>query len=165
MAVVDTKSAIITNRDATPPVANAAAIAAGNVRSWAATLELANGDSIGSTLRFGQVPSNARIHSIRVFCDAITSGAMDVGLYQTTANGSAVVDVDAYATAQSIASAITTGTEIMFEVRNIDKCANYVWQDGGLTADTGRFYDIVGTLTAATTAAGTVTLMVEYSTP
>lgn len=165
MAVVTTKSAIVTNRDASPRVVNPATNEGAHLRSWVATLELNNGDSIGSKLIFGQVPSNARIHSIRVFCDAVTSGAMDLGLYQTTENGGAVVSATAYASAQSIASAITAGTEIMFEQRNIDKVANTVWQDGGLSADPQRMLDIVGTLTAATTAAGTVTLMVEYATP
>ena len=165
MAVVDVKSTLISNRDATPRIQTAAPIDGGQLRSWVATVELANGDSIASIYRLGQVPSAARINSIRIFCDAITSGAGDVGLYQTTANGGAVVAVGAYATAQSIASAITLGTEIAFEARNIDKVANYVWQDAGLTSDPQRFYDICLTLTAATTAAGTVTVMVEYSTP
>lgn len=163
MAVVALLSDLITAHDATPPTIIPAARARGRVRSMAATVELANGDSIGSTYRLCRVPSNARVESISLLCDAITSGAGDIGLYQTPANGGAVVDVDAYASAQSIASAITTvRNNVAFEARNIDKVGNLVWQDGGLTSDPQRELDIVLTLTAATTAAGTVSVIVHY---
>lgn len=164
MAVVALKSDLITAADATPPTIVPAARSGGRVRAAVAVQELANGDSIASTYRLVRLPSNARVISIGLLCDAITSGAADFGLYQTAANGGAVVDVDCYATAQSIASAITTvRNNIAFEARNIDAAANRVWQDGGLTADTQREYDLVMTLTAATTAAGTVTVLVEYA--
>ena len=162
MAVVNVKSALLTNRDAVPRQLNQAANDGARVRSKAGTVEAANGDSIGSTYRFCSVPSNARINSIRVFCDAITSGAMDIGLYQTTANGGAVLLATAYATAQSIASANVTGIECMFEAKDIANVANRVYQDGGLTTDPTREYDIVGTLTAAAAAAGTISMIVEY---
>ena len=162
MAVVNTKGTLITNLDASPLVNESVTQYSGKLRCQFETLEVANGDSIASTLRFARIPSSAKIASIRIFCDAITSAAADIGLYRTLADGGAVVDVDAYATAQSIASAITTGTEVMFEARNIDKARNYVWQDAGLTTDPKVQYDVVLTLTAAATAAGTVTLEVWY---
>jgi hypothetical protein len=162
MAVVDVKSTLLTNRDAAPRTINAAVNDGARVRSKAFTVEVTNGDSIGSTFRLCDIPSNARISSIRIFCDAITSAAADIGLYQTTANGSAVVDVDAYASAFSIASAITVGTEVMFEARNVDKVAKRVFEDAGLTADPFRDYDLVATLTAAAGASGTLSGVVEY---
>lgn len=163
MAVVALLSDLITAANAAPPTIVPAARSGGRVRSMVATVELANGDSIASTYRMFRVPSTARVESISLLCDAITSGAGDVGLYQTTANGGAVVDVDAYASAQSIATAITTvRNNIAFEARNISAAGNLVWQDAGLTADTQREYDIVLTLTAATTAAGTVTMILHY---
>lgn len=162
MAVVNVLSPLLTNRDAVPRTINPVVNDGARVRSKAFTVEVTNGDSIGSTFRFCSVPSNARVNSIRFFCDPITSAAMDVGLYQTTANGGAVLDVDAYASAFSIASAITLGTEVMFEARNVDKIAQRVYQDGGLTTDTTREYDLVGTLTAAATASGTLSGIVEY---
>lgn len=162
MAVVDVKSQQITNRDAVPRTINPVTIAGGRVRSASATVEVTNGDSIASIFRMVTVPSNARVRTIKLFCDAITSAAADIGLYQTTANGGAVLDVDAYATAQTIATANLVGIECAFEVRNIDKINNRVWQDGGLTADPARDYDICFTLTAAATATGTVSIDVEY---
>lgn len=165
MAVVDRKSTILTNRDTVPRINNPSYLAGGTRQQARATFELANGDSIGSTYRICQVPSTAIINSIRIFCDAITSGAADVGLYQTTDNGSAVVSATTYASAQSIASAIVTGTEIAFEQRDIANVEKRVWEDAGLSADNGRFYDIVATLTAAAAAAGTLSFIVDYTVP
>lgn len=170
MAVVTTKSAHITNRDATPRVINNSAVADASLMGFIATVELANGDSIASKLLFGQIPSNAVGEELKLYCDAITSAAMDVGIYRTSGDGGAVVDVDFYASAQSIASAITTGTQIQHEADATDAGAGFgladlekpLWQRLGLTADPGVMYDIVGTLTAAATAAGTVGLRVTW---
>lgn len=163
MAVVALKGANITNLDASPSVKVDPALLGGRVRLSIDTVELANGDSIGSTYRLARIPSNANISSIRLFCDAITSGAADIGLYRTATDGGAVVDADCYATAQSIASASAVGIETAFEVRDIANAQRKVFQDAGLTSDPNVFYDVTLTLTAATTAAGTVTLRVEYT--
>lgn len=163
MAVVDVKSTLITNRDAAPRTINPVINDGARLKTKVATVEVTNGDSIGSTFRLFQVPSNARIHGMKVLCDAITSAAADFGIYQTTANGSAVVDADAYASAQTIATANVLGIEVAFEARNIDKVGNRVWQDGGLTTDPFRDYDIVATLTAAATATGTLSVILEYA--
>jgi len=162
MAVVNVKSTLLTNRDAAPRTINPVVNDGARVRSKAFTVEVTNGDSIGSTFRLCDVPSNARINSLRLFFDSITSAAADVGLYQTTANGSAVVDADAYASAVSIASANTTGLEVMFEARNIDKVGKRVFEDAGLTTDPFRDYDLVATLTAAAGATGTLSGILEY---
>jgi hypothetical protein len=162
MAVVDVKSPLITNRDANPRVSNAATFQGGRVRSACAVVTVTNSDSIASIFRLCTVPSNARIRSVRLYCGAITSAAADIGLYQTTANGGAVVAVGAYATAQTIATANALGIECAFEARTIDKAAQRVWQDAGLAADTTREYDICATLTAAATATGFLVVDVEY---
>lgn len=163
MAVVDVKSTLLTNRDAVPVTSNHVTNDGARVRSKAFTVEVTNGDSIGSTFRLCDLPSNARINSIRIFCDGITSAAADFGLYQTTVNGAAVVDADAYGSAVSIATASTTGIEVMFEARNVDKVAKRVFEDAGLTTDPYRSYDLVATLTAAATASGTLSGIVEYA--
>lgn len=170
MAVVTVKSGAITNRDATPRVLNTAGKAAGNVKGFTATAEAANGDSIASKYIMGSIPSNACGELLKLYCDAITSGAADVGIYKSTADGGAVVDVDFFASAQSIAAAITTGTEIQHEADATDAGAGFgladlekpLWQRLGLTADPNLWYDIVLTLTAATTAAGTIGLRCQY---
>lgn len=171
MAVVTVKSTAITNRDATPRTINNPASVQGTLQGFFATAEAANGDSIASKYIMGQIPSNAYGELVKLYCDAITSGAADIGLYRTTVDGGAVVDVDFYASAQSIASAITTGTEVQHEADATDAGAGFgladlekpLWQRLGLSADPGVMYDVVVTLTAATTAAGTVALRVQYS--
>lgn len=165
MAVVDRKSTALTNRDTAPRINNPPHLQGGTRLQARATFELANGDSIASIFRICQLPSNAIVNSIRLFCDAITSGAGDIGLYKTTDAGSAVVAVSAYATAQSIASAIVVGTECAFEARDIANVEKRVWEDAGATSDPGGFYDLALTLTAATTAAGTVSFIVDYTVP
>jgi len=171
MAVVTLKAASITNRDASPRVLSNAPLSAGSVRRFLGFVEAANGDSIGSKYILGQIPSNAYGEIMKLYCDAITSGAGDLGIYRTTVDGGAVVDVDFYASAQSIASAITTGTEIQHEADATDSGVGYgladlekpLWQRLQLSADPKVVYDVVLTLTAATTAAGTVALRGEYA--
>ncbi len=163
MAVVVLKSASMTSLDASPPVRPDVTVFGGRVRVISGTVEVTNGDSIGSTVLMGRVPSLARVHSIRIFCDAITSAAADIGLYRTTQDGSAVVDVDAYASAQTIASANVLGIEVAYEARDIANIERRVWQDAAATADTGYLYDIVATLTAAATASGTLSWQIFYT--
>jgi len=167
MAVVNTKSTAITNAD-TGVLTNATA-AGGILRSAVGTVEVANGDSIGSTFRLARVPSNARVSRIFHNCDAITSAAADIGLYRTAADGGAVVDADFFASAASIASALVNNTDVTHEaagsgnqfgeIANVEKP---LWQALGLSADPGVMYDVVWTLTAAATAAGTLSGEVQY---
>ena len=163
MAVVAVKSNIITKADATPPTIMSPTERGGKMRQQIATVEVTNGDSIASIFRMVRLPSNARVCSIWLYNDAITSATADIGIYQTAANGGAVVDVDAYATALAISSARTVSpVDASFEARDIANAARKVWEDAGLTADTQREYDLAFTLTAAATATGTVTWMVDY---
>jgi hypothetical protein len=163
MAVVNVLGANITNLDATPRVVNDVTLMGARVRAQVDTVEVTNGDSIGSTYRLGRVPSNATIKSIRLFCDAVTSAAADIGIYETAAKGGAAVVAAAYASAQSIATASVVGIEAAFEARNVDKIRNKVWQDANLTVDPIKHYDIVATLTAAATATGTLSAIIEYT--
>lgn len=163
MAVVNTKSTFITNADATPQVPTRASIGAGKLMCAVGTVEIAAADDDTSVYRFVRVPSNAVITSIKVFCDAITSGtSFDCGLYRTANDGGAVVDADAYASAVSLASAITTGTEIRFEAADIANVEKRVWEDAAATADTKYDYDICLTANTVGSAAGTVSLQVVY---
>lgn len=171
MAVVTTKSGNITNRDSSPVILSNSAAAKGLVREASGTIECLNGDSIGSKYIFCSVPSNACIAKVAYCCDAVTSGAGDVGIYQTTVNGGAVVVAAAFASAVSIAAAISTYTDITHEADPTDANPNdygladvekFLWQVLNLAADPNLMYDVVMTLTAATTAAGTVSLKVQW---
>lgn len=171
MAVVTLKGTIVTNADGTvPQTLNQARAANARVKEMADTIEVTNGDSIASTYRLARVHSSWRISQLLLYCDAITSAAADVGLYDIAANGGLVVDVDFFASAQSLAAALLVGTSIEHEAAGagnqngeIANKAKAIWQVLGLTADPNKYYDIAFTLTAAATATGTLTLVTRFS--
>jgi hypothetical protein len=166
MATEALKSTAITNRDATPQVKNSSYLEAGLLRECVGTMEMTTAD-LGSTYRFCQVPSNCRISQIQLFSDDVgNAGAMDFGIYQTTANGGAVVDADFFASAVDINAAALNGTDITYEAATstaqIDDIDKLLWVQLGLSADPGIMYDIVGTSTTAAGTGGTISLRVRY---
>lgn len=165
MAVVNTKAAAVTAADTSPQSLVSPKLLGAPLREAVGVVAVANGDSIGSTLRAVRVPSRARISQVLLNCTAITSGAADIGVYETAANGGAAVDADFFASAQSIATAIVTNTDVTHEagVYLQADTEKPLWQALALTADPNRFYDIVLTLTAAAAAAGSVSLKVRYA--
>lgn len=165
MAVVNTKGVQVTNADASSQTLTNTRVAAGVVKEIADTLEAVSGDSIGSTYRLGRVRSSSRVSQLLLSCDAITTCAADFGLYDTAANGGAVISAACFASAQSLAAALAN-TDITHEsgtltgdVANVGKP---LWQALGLTADPMKDYDIVATLTAAAGSAGTISLKTRY---
>jgi hypothetical protein len=81
MAVVNTKSTIILNRDAFPPVLSSGYQAGGGDTISVATVTSTATDGIGSTYRFGFVPSGARIQDIEIQNDSTTAGVWQLGVY------------------------------------------------------------------------------------
>jgi len=166
MAVVNTKSAAITNRDATPVVFTNGGIVGGSDKSAIGTLESVSGDSIASVYRMVTIPSNAYVRQVLLSCDDIgTTTIADVGIYQTTANGGLVVDADHFASAVSLKDGALFRSDVTNEsgVYGIEKMEQPLWQALGLASDPGRNYDVALTLTAASDAAGTITLEVRYA--
>ena len=109
--------------------------------------------------------SSWRISEIDVLNDAITSGATyDIGLYQTAENGGAAVDADCYATDVSFttARAATGAVELGFEAKDVANIEKRVWEDAGLSADPGRYYDLCLTGDAVGSGAGTISVRVRY---
>lgn len=161
MAVVTTKSAAITARDANT---------AGNSRNTEAVLRKSrgmasavSGDSIASKYVLCSVPSNAVVGKVELTCSAITTCAGDVGLYRNTRDGGAVVSVAFFKAAASLATALS-GSNITYD--NVLTKANAekpLWEALSLTSDPGVIYDVVVTLTAAAGSAGTVMTEVEYT--
>jgi hypothetical protein len=109
------------------------------------------------------IPSNASITSIKLFNDDLDSGTTntaDVGLYNTDLS---VVDADAYASAiTDLRGAVTVGTEVAFEARNINKMGQKVWQDAGLTSDPALTYFVGIGFPAAGDQAGDLSFVIEY---
>lgn len=164
MAVVTVKSAAITNRDATPRVFANAGIAHGREEHGLGVVAIANGDSIASKYLALSVPSNAVVNSLRVSSPDIgTTTAADVGLYRSTADGSAVVDADFFKAALSLSGgAITKSENLNGNIITVANMEKRLWEHLGLAADPGVLYDIVLTLTAAADAAGSVAVEVDY---
>ncbi len=169
MAVVNTKSTAVTNADAATQTNISLKIAGGRLRESVGTVEAVNGDSIGSTFRLARIRSNDRVSRVMLSCDAITSCAGDVGIYDIAANGGAVVDADFFASAQSLASALVNA-DVTHEADAADAGAGFghadvekpLWQALGLAADPYKLYDIAVTLTAAAAANGTIAMKVQY---
>lgn len=157
MAVVNTKSTLITNKDAAPPKANDNIIDGGRLKRFAATVEIAAADDDGSTLRLFRVHSSWAVDKLEILNDAITAGtSYDVGLYETAENGGALKNATAYASAVDMSTARVAPLDVAFEARNIDQIEKRVWQDAGDTADPKKFYDIVLRANTIGTAAGTI---------
>lgn len=166
MAVVNSKSTRVSNADTQPPVLSNVVVQHGRVRSAIATFEAVSGDSIGSTYRLHRVHSSWRVVAALLSCDAITTCAADLGLYNVPGRGSTdgtVVSVACYASAQSLAAAITVlPVNLAFEARDIANAQRQVWQDAGATTDPGFWYDLTLTLTAAAGSAGTINVELLY---
>jgi hypothetical protein len=164
MAVETVKSTQITNRDASPRAKNNARLTKMALHSSCGTAEAAAAASVGSKYIMAQVPSNARISKVLLSCDAAgATGTADIGIYQTTDNGGAVVDADHFASAAVITSALkksdVTHESGVYGVEDIEKP---LWEALGLSADPQRDYDVVITLTAIHADGGTLSLEVEY---
>lgn len=156
-------SQILQDKQASPNKLVPAQHDGGRVRVATATIEIAADDNDGDILAMVHLPSNASVKSIRLSADAITGGtSFDVGLYDTLSNGGAAVDVDAYASAVTLASG-ADDLEVAFEARDIAAVNNFVWQDAGLSSDPSKEMAIALTGNTIGTVAGTVTLAVYYT--
>lgn len=170
MAVVTTKSTAVTNGDAAQQTSNPQRIQGGRLREDIGVLEAVSGDSIGSVYRMVRVKSGVRISQILLSCDAITTCAGDVGIYDIpSVNSGAVIDADFFGSAVSLASALVN-SDVTHEADAADAGAGFgladiekpLWQALGLSADPNKLYDIAITLTAAAGSAGTVGLKARY---
>jgi len=164
MAVVTTKATAITNRDASPRELSNSRISKAQLFEAVGTVESVSGDSIGSIYLMGSIPSNARVSQVLLSCDGgNTTGIADIGLYDTTENGAAVVDADLFASAQALTSALVnsdvTHESAVFGIEDVEKP---LWEALGLTEDPKKDYDVALTLTAASDAADTVSLKFKY---
>ena len=174
------KGVEITKLDATPRTTLEAASGGGKLRVFMDTIAAGTGDlDNNDIIVLAQVPSNAKLTSIRIYNDDLNSGSgtFNVGLYNgpqaytisgTTTDAEAVIDEDCYATnsdAFQAATTVTTGTEeLITDTRNINAIANFVWEDGGLSEDPKVPLRIAITMSATpgSAAAGDITMVVQY---
>ena len=175
MSQYNLKSTVISNRDATPKVLTDPFVSGGEKRSsqgYVATGSAA--DAVGSTYRLCQVPSNARVDTVKIQNTALGSGAaVNVGVYYPTfipvgaglsaSSSGAAISAAYFASAYSVAAA-ETPTEITNQ-SGTNTIANQelpLWQAIGLTSDPGIDLDIVITVSTVLAASGTFGMKVDY---
>lgn len=164
MGVANTKSTIVTNRDATPSKKTALNVAGARLREQVATVEVAAADDDTSVYRLFRVRSSDRISEVLIANDAITGGtSFDIGVHDTAENGGAVVDADEFASAVDLSSAggYTDRTNEAVAT-DIAKVEMPLWERLGLTADPNKEYDITLTANTVGTAAGTISGKLRY---
>jgi len=175
MAIFNEKSTVIANRDATPKVFTDAYVSGGEVIESEGYITTGSAaDGVGSTYRLCQVPSNSRVSSLIIQCDALgAGGVVEAGVYWPTfiptgaglsaANASLPIDANLFASGLSVASTLAP-TEIINQSGN-NSIANQelpLWSACGLSADPGIDLDIVVTVTTVLAAAGHLGLKARY---
>ena len=162
MAVEVKKSTAITNRDSN--LLTDSALAGAFLKEIIGLGSLLTTDSVGSTYKIGEIPSNARLSQLLLSCTAAgATGTIDIGLYRTTKDGGAAVDADLFASAAAITSALNdsnvareSGT---LSVANSEKT---IWQLLGLSEDPNLVYDLVATLTQVVESNATIAVKAHY---
>lgn len=166
MGTANTKCTTVTNLDATPATLNDKRLMGGILKEQVGTVEIAAADDNNSVYRVGRVHSSWRISDIIRYNDAITSGTdFDVGLYDTAANGGAVVNINCFADAVSLASASVTGTNDIYEAGSdvgVEDIEQEVWQMAGLSSDPNKFMDVCYTGVTVGSGAGTLSVKIRY---
>lgn len=165
MAVEARKSQAVTDMDASPVVEVPAYQKHGRLREDFATIEAVTGDSVGSTYSMVRLWSGWRVSDIILDHDDIgTTGAADVGLYDTAANGGAVVDADLFASAVAMNGGAASNVNVTKEsgVVDLPNQGKRLWEQLGLSSDPKKWYDVTLTLTGAADAGGTINMRVRY---
>lgn len=158
MAVANTKSAMVTARDATP---NTLTTYGGIVKTVGGTIATLAADDDGSVYRMCRLSSSARILAIRTTNGTVTGGTdYDFGAYQTAANGGAVVDKDALVDGADLSTARLTPTTLPFQAGA--SYGKYLWEILGLSSDPLREYDLCWTANTVGSGATDITTYVEY---
>lgn len=178
MALVNLKSTLLTNRDATPKVLSDASIAGGIMEEVIGSVKVGASDNAASVYRLIQVPSNARITQLTWQSDAIGSGGptqLDVAVWYPTsvplgggaflASGSAAVMISTsiFATAL-VANSANALTDITNQSTNytIPLQETPLWNVLGLVTDPEIDFDIGFSIRSATQATGYVGLKCRY---
>ena len=157
---------LASNFVADPPVFSPASQLHGSMRVAAGTIALAAGDlSATDTVMLAPIPTGAAVVSIKLFNDDLDSGTTntcDVGLYTSDGNVTAKDD-DCYASAiTDLRAAVTTGTEVAFEARNINLMGQKVFEDAGDSTDPNTHYFVGLKFDAAGDTAGDLSFLITY---
>lgn len=172
MAIVQTKSTAITNRDAVPAVINDGRLERGVLKSGIGSVAVGAADSATSFYPLVSVPTTAMIRAVLATAVAgMTTLAGNIGVFKNTKNsGGSTTGVVAntssdtfFGSAVSLAAALNRADETGAGSYTTDKREQPLWQAIGLAADPGGTFDIgIVVTTANTGAAGRVGLEVQY---
>lgn len=163
MAVVNLKSQVITDQDASPVVKTSPLEVGGVIREAIGVVQTNSDDSANSTYRMVRLPSRARVTQVLISSDdAGTTGDTDIGLYLS--DEGAVEDADFFASALDINTAALEHSDVTYEsgVVGPEDMSKRLWEQLGKTTDPDVFYDVALTLTEAVTAATDIALKVRY---
>jgi len=133
-------------------------------KAMVATVEVAASTTVGRTILFGHIPSNARPMMIsKLYSDDLaTSGSptLDIGLAEVNGNLANADDPDALTAGIAISSAVT-GANLIADITNAGLPAwDYVASE---TVDPGGQLAVYGSLVdAPVNAAGTITIEMLY---
>lgn len=164
MSVINRSSAQITNRDASPQILNDPGVCGGAVKRCVAKVTATNADSATSVYRMFQIPSNAVIASLKMVADALGTGAkVNIGVYQTSENGGAVVASQGslFASAVDVAAA-TALTDYRYSALTASGAEKQLWDLMGLSADPCILYDICVVVNVAIATTGSLALECTY---
>lgn len=163
MGVVNTKSTAITNADASSRVPNSPYIERGAVQSSVAKVNIAATDSNTSTYRLCRLSSNMRMQAIKLLFDAITGGtSFKLGIYDTAANGGAVVSQALFGSALDLSAGNVTGLEVLNQNNSIANMEKRLWELLGLSADPFKDYDLVLSAVTIGTSGGNVAALASF---
>jgi hypothetical protein len=166
MAVVNRNSGAITNSIATPIVFNNPEQGPSRRVQVNAVVTPAANDSADSIGRFCRVPSNATNIRLELSAaDATTAGAINIGVYDTADNGSAVVDADLFASAFALTAGPFDHAQVTFESGEYTYAESItpLWEALGLSEDPQKEYDIAYTISTTFNGGPTaIKLAVSY---
>lgn len=177
MAVFNLKSTIITNRDAVPKVLTDSYVSGGPLHAGEGYVQTGSAaDSVASTYKLLQVPSNCRIADLKLSNGAGGgSAAVNIGVYYpsfipvgasglTAALAGTVISAAYFASAQSVVSAANNVDVLNQSGSNtIPNQELPLWQALGLSADPGIFLDIVVSVSTVLAAQIYIGLKVIYA--
>ena len=184
MAIVNTLASLVSNYDATPRIISSGYEAGANDTITCGVVAAVSTDSIGSTYRFGFVPSGARLEDIQIQNDATTAGVWQLGVYNNTQQPITTVTAGVKTTAAAGAVPVTNAN-VIFGTGISTAAANTVWKSVyaptilaaaitasntrlrvwellGLDADPVYEFHMVLTATTAPTANGKIALQFSW---
>jgi hypothetical protein len=175
MATFNVKSTIISNRDATPKVLTDPYVYGGTGTGCEGYVQTGSAaDAASTTYRLCQVPSNARVDTVKMSTDALGTGCtLDVGVWWptfipvgaglTASLASTVINTQLFASAlacsNSQAAVDITNQSTNYTIKNQELP---LWSAAGLTSDPGIDLDIVAYVHVANQIQGYVGLKVYF---